>query len=123
MEKELSERFNLDAVMIRSGTVSQLERRKTGGDSIYRHFPIQVASIDFLKSDRNNHLFLQDCPDPVIVDEAHGSSLASESNSGQHQRHEFIRAISAKADRHLILLTATPHSGVAESFRSLLSLL
>lgn len=122
-QKELAEKFNLDAVVIRSGTIGQLERRKTGTDSIYRHYPIQVASIDFLKSERNRNLFLLDCPDLVIVDEAHGSAVASEKSQSQHQRHNFVSQIAARADRHLILLTATPHSGIESAFRSLLALL
>jgi hypothetical protein len=45
-QKELSEKFNLEAVVIRSGTVNQLERRKAGTESIYRHYPVQsLASI------------------------------------------------------------------------------
>jgi hypothetical protein len=52
-QKELADKFNLDAVAIRSGTVNQLDRHKTSPESIYRHYPIQAASIDFLKSDRN----------------------------------------------------------------------
>ncbi|MBI2506484.1 MAG: helicase, partial [Candidatus Latescibacteria bacterium] len=35
-QKELAEKFNLDAVVIRSGTINQLERRRTGQDSIYK---------------------------------------------------------------------------------------
>jgi superfamily II DNA or RNA helicase len=92
-------------------------------ESIYRHYPVQVASIDFLKSDRNRHLFLLDCPDLVIVDEAHGAASASERNQSQHQRHELVSTIAAMQDRHLILLTATPHSGIESAFRSLLALL
>ncbi len=123
-QKELAEKFNLESEIIRAGTIGQLERRKTNREqSIYSYYPIQVASIDFLKSDRNKHQFLLNCPEFVIVDEAHGTALASETNQGQHQRHEFIREIAEKADRHLILLTATPHSGIESAFRSLLSLL
>ncbi len=122
-EKELREKFSLDAVVIRSGTVGQLDRRKPGNESIYKFYPIQVASIDFLKSDRNRHLFLLDCPELVIVDEAHGSAAASERNQIQHQRHRLVREIAAKQEQHLILLTATPHSGVESAFRSLLALL
>jgi superfamily II DNA or RNA helicase len=122
-QKELSEKFNIEAVVIRSGTVNQLERRKAGTESIYQHYPVQVASIDFLKSDRNKHLFLLDCPDLVIVDEAHGSASASEYNQSQHQRHAFVSAIAAMEDRRMILLTATPHSGIESAFRSLLALL
>jgi superfamily II DNA or RNA helicase len=122
-QQELAEKFNLDAVLIRSGTINQLERRKAGTESIYRHYPVQVASIDFLKSDRNRHLFLLDCPDLIIVDEAHGAASASEHNQSQHQRHELVRTIAAMQDRHLIMLTATPHSGIESAFRSLLALL
>lgn len=122
-QKEMSEKFNLDAVVIRSGTIGQLERRKAGPDSIYKYYPVQVASIDFLKSDRNRHLFLLDCPDLVIVDEAHGSAVSSDKNQNQHQRHQLIQEIAAKENQHLILLTATPHSGVESAFRSLLKLL
>lgn len=122
-QKELAEKFNLDAVVIRSGTVSQLERPTAGRASIYEYYPIQVASIDYLKSDRNKHQFLQFCPDLVIVDEAHGSAASTEKNQTQHQRHQFVREIASREDRHLILLTATPHSGVESAFRSLLSLL
>src|SRR3954467_14772030 len=45
-QKELAEKFNLDAVVIRSGTIGQLERRRAGQGSIYRQYPVQVASID-----------------------------------------------------------------------------
>jgi superfamily II DNA or RNA helicase len=121
-QKELAEKFNLDAVVIRAGTVGQLDRRKVGPDSIYRYYPVQVASIDFLKSDRNKHTFLLDCPEMVIVDEAHGSA-AADNYQGQHQRNQLVRELAAKEDRHLILLTATPHSGFESAFRSLLSLL
>lgn len=123
-QKELSEKFNLDDVaVIRSGTVSQLERRKPRDQSIYQHFPVQVASIDFVKSDRNRHAFLLHCPDLVIIDEAHGVAVSSDSNQSQHQRHTLVREIAARQDRHLVLLTATPHSGVESAFRSLLALL
>jgi len=120
--KELSKKLNLESVIIRSGTISQLERRKAGHASIYRHYPVQVASIDFLKTDRNKHLFLLDCPVFVIVDEAHGSA-ATEGNQNQHQRHSFLREIAANEQRHLVLVTATPHSGIESAFQSLLGLL
>lgn len=121
--KTLREKLNLDPVIIRSGTVSQLERRTTDHKSIYEHYPIQVASIDFLKTDRNKHLFLQDCPEFVIVDEAHGSAAASERNENQHQRYALLEQVAANEDRHLVLVTATPHSGIESAFRSLLALL
>lgn len=121
---ELWEKFNLDAVIIRSGTVNQLERRiPAGASSIFGYYPIQVASIDFVKSDRTRANFLQHCPNFVIVDEAHGAACAATTNSNQQQRHELLKAIAELPDRHIILLTATPHSGIEDAFRSLLGLL
>jgi SNF2-related domain len=56
-QKELAEKFNIDAEIIRSGTIGQLERRKTSPESIYKFYPVHVVSIDFVKSDRNKALF------------------------------------------------------------------
>jgi superfamily II DNA or RNA helicase len=122
-QKELAEKLNLDPIVIRSGTVGQLDRSKPSTVSIYQYYPIQVASIDFLKSDRNRAQFLLDCPEFVIVDEAHGAAASSDKNQGQQKRHQLVREIAKSEDRHLILLSATPHSGVEAKFRSLLSLL
>ena len=123
-QKELNEKFNLDAVLIRSGTVNQLERRiPAGGGSIFSYYPVQVVSIDFVKGDRKCANFLQHCPDFVIVDEAHGAASASTTNANQQQRHQLLKDLAASPSRHLVLLTATPHSGVPEAFSSLLALL
>ncbi|MGC8991761.1 MAG: SNF2-related protein, partial [Verrucomicrobiia bacterium] len=123
-QKELTEKFNLDAVVIRSGTVNQLERRiPVGGQSVFDHYPVQVVSIDFVKSDRKRANFLHHCPEFVIVDEAHGAACAAPANTNQQQRHELLKDLAASPARHLVLLTATPHSGISEAFRSLLALL
>ncbi len=122
-EKELREKFSLEAVVIRSSTISALERQKPPDMSIYEHYPIQVISIDWVKSDRNKHQFLQFCPELVIVDEVHGASEAGESNRSQQQRHQLLQEIVKGESRHVILLTATPHSGIETAFRSLLGLL
>jgi superfamily II DNA or RNA helicase len=118
--KELAEKFDLEPVVIRSGTVGQLERQTPLGRSLYEHFPVQVASIDFVKTDRNRHQFLQFCPELVIVDEVHGAAAAL--GRRQQERHALLCEVAQNPARHLILLTATPHSGIEEAFRSLLGL-
>ncbi len=121
-QKELVEKFNFhEAVVIRSGTVGQLERHTPPTRTIYEHYPVQVISIDWVKSERNRHAFLLHAPELVIVDEAHGAAMAR--NQNQQQRHEFLREVAQDRNRHLILLTATPHSGIESAFRSLLGLL
>jgi superfamily II DNA or RNA helicase len=122
-EAELRTKFNLEAAVVRSGTVGSLERRVPRGRTIYEHFPILVISLDWVKSDRNKHLFLRFCPDLVIVDEVHGAAEAAGRSRNQQERHRLLCEIAEDPRRHLILLTATPHSGIEEAFRSLLGLL
>ena len=93
------------------------------GESIFERYPFVVVSTDFIKSDRRRQDFLRTCPEFVIVDEAHTCAYSGERRSGRHQRHELVSGLAADPRRHLVLVTATPHSGTEEAFRSLLSLL
>lgn len=124
-QKELSEKFHIDAVVMRSGTVSRLERQTPPDRSIFQHFTFMVVSIDLAKSERYRHAFLHYCPEIVIVDEVHGAvqPRGAQRSSNQQQRHELLKALSQNSDRHMLLLTATPHSGVEDSFLSILGLL
>ncbi len=124
-EQELRDKFHLNPVVVRSGTVARLERGLPHqGVSIYEHYPVLVISIDFVKSARHKHAFLQHCPELVIVDEAHGATRpGGQGGRQQQQRYELVRAVAQNPQRHLLLLTATPHSGVEASFKSLLGLL
>ncbi len=119
---ELAEKFHIEAVVVRSGTISQLERL-AGNKSIFEYFPYLVVSIDYAKMDTHRSNFLQYCPDLVIVDEVHGCARPSTQDKVRQQRYELLREVAKDPNRHLILLSATPHSGVEESFRSLLGLL
>ena len=49
--------------------------------------------------------------------------LAGGVGRGRQQRHALLRRVTADASRHVVLVTATPHSGNEEAFRSLLGLL
>jgi superfamily II DNA or RNA helicase len=123
-KKELSEKFHIDAVVIRSGTVSHLEHNLPSGDhSIFGYYPYIVVSVDYAKSESHRPNFLLHCPEFVIVDEAHGAAEPSGKARSQQQRHELLHKVAKDPNRHLILLTATPHSGVEASFLSLLGLI
>lgn len=95
-----------------------------GGDhhvfGYYRHI---IVSLDYAKSDRRRANFLTHCPDLVIVDEAHTCARPGGRSASQQQRHQLIQEIAQKSSQHLVLLTATPHSGIEESFLSVLGLL
>jgi superfamily II DNA or RNA helicase len=113
--------FNLAAEVVRPGTAQKLERGLPAGKSIFDVIPFTVVSLDWIKSDRNRESFLRSCGDFVIVDEAH--TCAARKGGGRQQRYELLRGLSAKPDRHLVPLTATPHSGDTEAFDNLLALL
>ena len=124
-ERELRQKFAIEAAVVRPSSVARLERELPRQDlSIYEHYPHLIASIDFVKAERHRGPFLRTAPDLVIVDEAHGAARPrGDRERGQHQRHELVHALAADRERHLLLVTATPHSGIEESFRSLLGLL
>ena len=82
-----------------------------------------MVSTDLIKSDRRRGDFLRTCPELVIVDEAHTCAFQGATGSGRHQRHQLLKGLANDPRRHVILVTATPHSGKEEAFRSLLTLL
>ncbi|MCK4831741.1 MAG: DEAD/DEAH box helicase, partial [Anaerolineales bacterium] len=67
--------------------------------------------------------FVRACPRLVIVDEAHTCAFSRDRRGGRHLRYLLMNALAKDQDRHLILVTATPHSGKEGAFRSLLGLI
>ena len=122
-QRELAEKFHIEAELILSSTIQRLERDLPLGVSVFDRYRYTIVSTDFIKSSRRAEDFVRKCPEFVIVDEAHGCTLAGGVGRGRQQRFELLRAIAEGASRHLVLVTATPHSGNEDAFRSLLSLL
>ena len=122
-QKELQEKFHIEAELVLSSTIQRLERNLPIGVSVFDRHRFVVVSTDFIKSERRAADFELKCPEFVIVDEAHGCTVAGGVGRGRQQRFELIRKIASKPDRHIVLVTATPHSGNEGAFRSLLGLL
>ena len=123
-QAELAGKFHIETELVLAGTAARLERGLTPGQSVFDRYPNVIVSLDFIKSDRRRDDFIRACPDLVIVDEAHTCAWAGErATGGRHQRHALVRDLAARSQRHLILVTATPHSGKDASFLSLLGLL
>src|SRR6266567_1208241 len=120
---ELREKFHIEAVLVLASTAAQLERTCRFGQSIFERYSSVIISTDFIKSDRRRDEFLRTCPEFVIVDEAHTCTDVGEGRGGRQQRYDLISSLAAAANRHLVLVTATPHSGNEAAFRSLLKLL
>ncbi|TAL72325.1 MAG: DEAD/DEAH box helicase [Rhodanobacter sp.] len=117
---ELAARFHLHAEAVTASSVARLERGLPQGESLFEAFPFTVVSLDYIKSERHRSDFLRACPELVVVDEAHTCVSAGRE---RQQRFALLRDVAAGAERHLLLLTATPHSGDQDSFLSLLALL
>lgn len=122
-QSELKEKFNIEAELVLSSTAAKLERNKRLDESLFDIYPFTVVSLDFIKSEKNRTEFLRSCPEIVIVDEAHTCAVGNEGVTQKHQRHKLLKGLSEDSDRHLILVTAVPHSGNEDAFRSLLELL
>jgi superfamily II DNA or RNA helicase len=122
-QHELKDKFGMEAVIIRSGTTTALERQIRNHETIFQAFPFQIISIDYIKASSKRQLFIDQCPDLVIVDEAHTCARPAGAHTSQQQRYHLLSELAAKPDLHLLLLTATPHSGKQEEFQSLLGLL
>ena len=123
--EELSSKFHIEAAVVQPSRMARLERALAQDESVFAHYPHLVCSIDFVKSDRYRRAFIDHGPDLIIVDEAHTAARPrGQFGSSQHRRFNLLSdLVQRHPERHVILATATPHSGVDESFRSLLGLL
>ena len=122
-QEELRDKFHIEAELVLASTAARLERGLPP-----RPVPVRRASATSSSRwtssspSRSRDEFVASRPELVIVDEAHTCAFGVEGR-GRHQRHELVKKLAAKPERHLILVTATPHSGKEEAFRSLLAFL
>lgn len=119
-QSELENRFNLHAVALTAASAARLERRLPHGLTLFDQHPVIVVSLDYIKSERHREHFLSIAPECILVDEAHTCTAGGR---GRHLRFELLQRLAQDPERHLLLLTATPHSGDETAFYNLLSLL
>ena len=115
--------FHLEGTIIATHLMPALERRLLPGQSPWEAHDICIASVDYLKLHR--HAVLQYDWDLAIVDEAH---LCARPHAAPGQvsrdmlRYEFASDLAERV-KHLLLLTATPHSGYTDSYASVLEMI
>lgn len=117
---ELAEKFDIDAVAVTSAQARSLERGLPAAQSLFEAYPHTVVSLDYIKADSRRDEFARACPSLVIVDEAHACIGG---DRGRHQRFELLERLASDEERHMLLLTATPHSGDEAAFDRLLGLI
>ncbi len=118
--EELRIKFDIDAVAVTAASAARLERDLPTSQTLFDAYPFTVVSLDYIKADKRRDSFAQACPPLIVVDEAH-ACVGGE--KGRHQRYELLQRLAADRERHLILLTATPHSGDEAAFDRLLGLI
>jgi len=123
-QRELHDKFHIEAEQVLSSTIARLERsfRIGANESVFQRLDVAIVSTDYIKQPRHRDEFIRDCPELVMVDEAHACTLAGQPGKARQQRFELLKRLAADKSRHILLVTATPHSGNEEAFRSLLSL-
>src|SRR5208282_4773450 len=116
----LDVRFHIHTAPVTAAGAARLEPGLPPSESIFTAHPYTVVSLDYIKSEKRRAEFLRACPDFVIVDEAH---TCAGTGPGRHQRYELLKGLSEAPTRHIVLLTAVPHSGDDAAFHRLLGLL
>jgi len=121
--EEMAFRFNLEFTKVDGEKWQQLRRANPASQSPWAAVPLAVSSIDYLKA--NTGALHQAPPfDLVVIDEAHhvARSHAGPGRTASTDRSRLARLLAGRT-RELLLLSATPHNGYAESFASLLQLI
>ena len=117
---ELKAKFDLDAVAVTAASASRLERGLPASQTLFDAHPYTVVSLDYIKAERRRDSFARPArPWSWSTRRMPASGRTRAGSSGS----SCSSASPRRPERHLILLTATPHSGDEAAFDRLLSLL
>lgn len=117
---ELKTRFNFNTKPLTAITAKRLESQVPPGQTLLSIFPFLVISLDYVKTDKHRATFFAMNFRCIVVDEAH---TCTQTDTGRQLRFETLQKLSEDSERHMLFLTATPHSGKDDAFYNLLSLL
>jgi superfamily II DNA or RNA helicase len=118
-QEELAERFGLRFELL----TRQLADAAIDGP-VFERFPLLIARMDQLARSGDLKAQLDRCDwDLVIVDEAHRMSAHYFGAELHTTRRYQLGQLLGRHTRHLLLLSATPHSGKEEDFQLFLALL
>lgn len=115
-QRELWTRFGLPLVRLDSTGVQRIQQEIPAGRNPFAHFKRAIVSVDTLKSATYEHHLENITWDAVVIDESHNLV-----NKGT-RNNRLARRLAAQTDA-LILASATPHNGDAESFAELIGML
>ncbi|GHD21708.1 helicase [Streptomyces violarus] len=115
-QRELWTRFSLPLVRLDSTGIQRIQQEIPAGRNPFAHFKRVIVSVDTLKSATYAHHLENITWDAVVIDESHNLM-----NKGT-RNNRLARRLAEQTDA-LILASATPHNGDAESFAELIRML
>ncbi|MGX9920685.1 SNF2-related protein [Streptomyces sp. NPDC002248] len=115
-QRELWTRFSLPLVRLDSTGIQRIQQEIPAGRNPFAHFKRVIVSVDTLKSDTYAHHLEHITWDAVVIDESHNLVNRGTRNN------KLARRLAEQTDA-LLLASATPHNGDAESFAELIRML
>ncbi|GAA0965360.1 DEAD/DEAH box helicase [Actinocorallia libanotica] len=115
-QRELWTRFALPLVRLDSTGIQRIQQEIPAGRNPFAHFKRAIVSVDTLKSATYAHHLEKSDWNAVVIDESHNLV-----NKGT-RNNRLARRLAERTDA-LILASATPHNGDAESFAELIGML
>ncbi|MGW5778967.1 SNF2-related protein [Streptomyces sp. NPDC003863] len=115
-QRELWTRFSLPLVRLDSTGIQRIQQEIPAGRNPFAHFKRVIVSVDTLKSATYAHHLENITWDAVVIDESHNLVNRGTRNN------RLARRLAEQTDA-LILASATPHNGDAESFAELIRML
>jgi len=118
-QKEFWNRFTIPLTRLDSIGIQRVRSRIPTNHNPFFYFDKSIVSVDTLKQGIEYRNYLEQAWwDIIVIDEAHNVA----ERGSRSQRSRLARLLAGRSDT-LIMLSATPHDGRAESFASLLNML
>lgn len=118
-QKEFWSRFSIPLTRLDSTGIQQVRNRIPTNHNPFYYYDKAIISIDTLKQDVEYRHYLESAYwDIIVIDEAHNVA-----ERGSHSQRSKLAKLLARRSDTLVMLSATPHDGKAESFASLMNML
>jgi SNF2 family DNA or RNA helicase len=121
-QKEWWSRFTIPLVRLDSAGIQRIRNNIPSGHNPFNYYDKTIISMDTLKGNNEYRNYLDKSRwDLIVIDECQNVAVRK-GDAGSSLRARLAKNLATKSDT-LILLSATPHDGSANSFASLIWLL
>ncbi|MBW4532659.1 MAG: DEAD/DEAH box helicase [Pleurocapsa minor HA4230-MV1] len=121
-QKEFWSRFTIPLVRLDSVGIQRIRSRIPTNHNPFNYYDKAIVSVDTLKQNREYRTYIENAYwDVIVIDEAHNVARRGKGQSTS-LRAKLAERLATRSDS-LIMLSATPHDGRAESFASLMNML